>query len=319
MLVAGESLVDLVPAAGGMLVPLPGGGPCNVARGVARLGARCAFLSAISRDRLGGLLREQLAADGVDATCLVDSDLPTALALAELDGGGAAQYRFYVEGTAAAALSPAAALAAVAGLAPYALHVGTLGLALEPLGDAVEQVVAAMPDATIVTVDPNWRPGAFEDASRWRARLDRVLARADLVKASIEDLAHLAPGLSVQAAARALLRERTRCVLVTDGDGDVRVLTGEGEALVSPPRVEVLDTVGAGDAFCAGVLASCAAGEVPRDALGSLPAMTDAARFAALVAARACERPGADPPRRDELAGALGAGAAPRGVSAGHR
>lgn len=301
ILVAGESLVDLVPRADGSLAPLLGGGPFNVARGIARLSGRCGFLGAISGDRFGTRLRAALEADGVEVGTLVRSELPTSLAVAELDEAGRASYRFYVEGTAAAALTPEAALAALRRVAPRVLHVGTLGLAVEPLGEAIEQVVEAIGGDAIVSVDPNWRPGVLADSEPWRRRLERVLPRADVVKVSTEDLAHLAPGNAPRDAARALLGGRTGCVMVTDGDGDVLVLTAAGEAIVTPPQAAVVDTVGAGDAFCAGLLAWCDANRPGREALGSLPAMTEAARFAALVAARTCERPGADPPRREEL------------------
>jgi fructokinase len=305
ILVAGESLIDLVPSADRALTPLPGGGPFNVARGVARLGVPCAFLGALSSDRFGALLRAALRADGVRLDAVVDTDQPTSLAVAELDVAGSAHYRFYLEGTAAVALTASAALAALRSVEPRALHVGTLGLAAEPLADAVEQVVATVADDVIVMVDPNWRPGTLVDAAPWRSRLERVLARADIVKVSTEDLRHLAPDVPPHEAAQRLLAGRTRCVLVTDGEADALVLTAEGRALVSPPRVDVVDTVGAGDAFCAGVLTWCIANDATRESLGSLPAMTRAARFAALVAARTCERAGADPPRLEQLGEAV--------------
>jgi fructokinase len=303
IVVAGESLIDLIGGDGGTLVPLPGGAPFNVARGLARLEVRCAFLGAVSTDRFGALLVDALAADGVDLGHVVRTDRPTTLAVAELDRAGAARYRFYTEGTAAASLTPADARAVSGAAGVRGLHVGGLGLALEPLGDAVEQAVAAAGDDAIVTVDPNWRPDVLDDPTPWRRRLERVVARADVVKVSTEDLASLAPGVLPRVAAQELLRGRAACVLVTDGDRDVLVLTDEGEATVAPPRADVVDTVGAGDAFCAGFLAWCTMRRLRRDALGSLREMVEAARFAALVAARTCERPGADPPRLHELAG----------------
>jgi fructokinase len=128
-----------------------------------------------------------------------------------------------------------------------------------------------------------------------------VCARADVVTVSSEDLAHLEPDLPALEAARRLLSERTRCVLMTDGEAAATVLTAAGEALVTPPKANVIDTVGAGDAFCAGIHAWCAAHDAGRETLGSLAAMAEAARFAALVAARTCERAGADPPWLAEL------------------
>ena len=310
IVVAGESLIDLIAGDDGTLRPLPGGGPFNVARGLARLGAAVAFLSAVSDDRFGRMLRERLHADGVDLRALVPSALPTTLALAELDAAGTAGYRFYAEGTAAPSLTPGRAAVALGGLDVRALHVGSLGLALDPLAGAVEEVVARVAADVLVMVDPNWRPGAVQDPRRWRARLERVLRRADVVKVSAEDLGHLAPDRSVERAAHALLSGRTRCVLVTDGAAAVHVLTREGTRSVRPPAVEVVDTVGAGDAFCAGFLASCNAGGVTQDQLGSLDVVARAAGFAATVAARTCERAGANPPRLEELNGVGAAGVA---------
>jgi fructokinase len=301
IVVAGESLVDLIAGEDGALMPLPGGGPYNVARALARLEIDVAFLGAVSTDRFGRMLRAGLAADGVDQRCVVSTDLPTTLAVAELDEAGVARYRFYTEGTAAPSLTPAAATAALEDVPLRALHVGSLGLALEPMALAVEDAVAAAGRDVLVMVDPNWRPGAAPDPAAWRERLERLLGRADVVKVSTEDLENLTPGVDVERAARGLLAGRARCVLVTDGGAAVRVLTPDDEALVVPDPVDVVDTVGAGDAFCAGFLAWCTAMGFGREELGTIVSVREAAQFGALVAGRTCERAGADPPRLAEL------------------
>jgi len=308
--VAGESLIDLIARPDGTLVPSVGGGPCNVARALARLEVPVAFLGAVSGDRFGRQLRAALAGDGVDLSCLVASARPTMLAVADLDGARAARYRFYAEGTAAPSLSVDAARAAIAHVRASVLHVGSLGLALEPLGAAIEQVVAEVPDGVLVMVDPNWREGAVADPAGWRARLERVLPRADVVKVSTADLASLWPDVPVVLAARRMLGARTRCVIVTDDGGAVTVLTASHEALVVPAPVNVVDTIGAGDAFCAGFLAWYVSARLTRDDLASIDHMERAAAFAALVAGRACERAGADPPRLDELGVPTGLSAA---------
>lgn len=264
VIAAGESLVDLI-ADGDRVVARPGGAPFNVARGVARLGTPAAFLGALSRDAFGAELREALEADGVDTSLAPAVDAPTTLALARLTGGDA-QYTFYVEGTSAPALTAADADRALAA-GPRAIHVGGLGLVLEPAASAIERLVAAAPDDVLVTLDPNVRPALPPDLGR----LARVLARADLVKVSTEDLEHLG-GLQLRGP-------RTRAVLVTDGSRPVRV----DDVEVPVPAVEVVDTVGAGDAFCAGLLHATLRGDAP----------LDAAAFAAQVAAEACTRAGA--------------------------
>jgi fructokinase len=170
-------------------------------------------------------------------------------------------------------------------------------------------VASAAPEVLLM-VDPNWRPGAVEDSEAWRTRLDRMLARADVVKLSTEDLADLSPGVAVPDAARGLLSDRTRCVLVTDGGGAVTVACTGGMLEVEPPRVTVADTVGAGDAFGAGFLAWCTAHRLTRESLGDPAQVRDAADFAALIAARTCARVGADPPRLLELETSAGLAAA---------
>jgi len=215
VMVVGEALIDLLPDAAGALHPRLGGAPFNVARAVGRLGSPVTFLGGISMDRFGERLAEALAADGVTLPPSLRDARPTPLAMAELDEAGQATYRFYFEGAAAPALTPEAALAA----APVAsaVYAGGLGLALEPLASASEAVVAACRGKSLVFVDPNVRPAVIGDMAAYRARLDRVLADAEVVKVSDADLAILAPGVDAEAAARALLRGPTRLALLTLG------------------------------------------------------------------------------------------------------
>ena len=299
IVVAGEALIDLVPGDGGTLVPHAGGGPFNTARALGRLERPVAFLGRVSTDRFGARLAGLLAEDGVRLDAHVRTDDPTTLALVELDARGAAVYRFYTEGTAAAGLEPAVALAALPGAA-Y-LHVGTLGLVLEPTAGAVEALVAELAGRALVMADPNCRPAVIADPAGYRARLDRVLRGADVVKVSDEDLAWLAPGVPAAEAARALLDRGPAVVLLTRGADGALVLTGTGEEPVAAPPVTVIDTIGAGDAFSGGWLAWWSERGLGRDALGDTAAVAEATRFACLVAGRTCERAGAQPPARAEL------------------
>jgi fructokinase len=300
IVVAGESLVDLLVDETGEVVAHPGGGPFNVARGLARLGAPCAFLGAISTDPFGAALRRALDADGVDLRHVVTSELPTTLAVAQLNGG-AASYRFHAQATAAPALTGRDVVGALSP-APVALHVGTLGLVLEPIAPVLERLVRRAPAETLVMVDPNCRPRAIARESAYRARLRRVMRRADVVKVSTEDLAYLAPDVPLESAARDLLHRGVRCVLVTDGANPVRVFTPAGDRELPAVPAAVVDTVGAGDAFCAGFLARWTSRGRGRDALRDEVLVEDAAAFAMLVAAITCERSGADPPRLEEIA-----------------
>jgi len=300
-LVAGEALFDLWMGAADEVHGRPGGGPFNTARTLARLGRPVAYLGRLSSDRFGRTLERMLAEDGVRLDAVVATDDPTTLALADLDEAGAARYSFYDRGTAAPGLTVEAALAALPeGVGT--VHVGTLGLALEPIAAAVEAVLERLSGGALVMVDPNVRPWVIADPAAYRARLERVLARADIVKVSEEDLAWLAPGVAPEDAARDLLAAPgPAAVLLTRGGDGAAVLTAAGMAVLPAPPVRVVDTIGAGDAFGGGFVAWWTSRGLGRAELADLELVTQATRFATLVAARTCERAGADPPRLAEL------------------
>src|SRR3954451_22407269 len=177
MVVAGEALVDLVPDGGAVLREHAGGGPFNTARAIARLGGSVAFLGGLSTDRHGRWLRRLLGDDGVDLRAVVDTDDPTTLALADVDGDGQATYRFYTQGTAAAGLTAETALAALPASARV-VCAGGLGLAVEPVAAAMEALVESARPAAMVVVDPNCRPGVAADERAYRERLGRGLGVA---------------------------------------------------------------------------------------------------------------------------------------------
>jgi fructokinase len=172
---------------------------------------------------------------------------------------------------------------------------------LEPIATPLEELVAGAGDRTLTVVDPNCRPAAIRDPHAYRARLDRLLAHADVVKVSEEDLAWLAPRVALEAAARRLLDRGTRVALVTLGGDGALVVSAERAIAVPAPPARVVDTIGAGDAFV-GAFIACwlQAGREPDD-LRQTEYVLDATRFACAVAARTVERAGADPPRRAEL------------------
>ncbi|HUP54714.1 MAG TPA: PfkB family carbohydrate kinase [Methylomirabilota bacterium] len=300
IVVAGEALIDLIAGRDGTVVGVPGGGPYNTARAIARLGQPVTFLGRISTDRFGRDLRAALAGDGVAPDGLVETDDPTTLAVVEVDGDGAAQYRFYVEGTSAPGLTEADVARVRSGSAT-ALHIGTLGLVLEPIGTTLERLVKRSDASQLVMLDPNCRPSATTDPAAFRARIERIAARADVVKVSDDDVRFLAPDRDPDAAIEALLGLGTRVVLRTRGDDDVEIRMASGRATVPVPAVQVIDTVGAGDAFNGGFLAEWTSAGHGRDELGSMDLVRDAVRTAVAVAALSCTRPGADPPTRAEL------------------
>jgi len=300
IVVAGEALVDLIVRADGSIVAIPGGGPYNAARAIARLGVDVAWLGGLSSDRFGRDLQAGLLADGVSTALVQRTDAPTTLALAELDATGGASYRFYTEGTSAPAILPGPQAALPAGT--RAVHAGTLGFVLEPMASTLETVIGALPADVLLLVDPNCRPSITHDADAYRARMARILPRADVVKVSTDDLAFLVPGLDPLAAARWIASLGVRAVLVTDGDGPVRVLVDDQKKIVDVPRVEVVDTVGAGDTLGGAALAALVHAGTTRATLDG-PGVLSATRFGVRAASMACTRPGADPPTLDELGG----------------
>lgn len=295
IVVAGEALVDLV-VSGETVTAAPGGAPYNVARGCARLGAPTALLATLSSDGFGSRLAAGLAESGVDRELLQRTDRPTTLAVAQVDVAGTASYRFYTEGTSAPALTPGHLPEGVG-----ALVTGGLGLVLEPMATAIESTVLAAGPDVLVLVDLNCRPDAVDDRDAYRARLGRVLRRADVVKASDEDLAYLDPGMPFSTAAERLLTAGVTTVLVTAGGMATIIVTPHGTSTVPVDAVAVVDTIGAGDAFTAGFVAWWHGNGRGRDALGDVDALEAAVRSAHTVAAVVVGRRGSDPPRRAEL------------------
>jgi fructokinase len=301
IVVAGESLIDLIVGADGRVEAVPGGGPYNVARTLGRLGHSVSFLGRLSTDRFGSILRAGLASENVGLDLAPSTDAPTLLAVVELDDGGAARYRFYVDGTAAPGLS-AADLPGALPAATTALHVGTLGLVFEPMAATIERLVAGVGADVFVVVDPNCRPTAIVDAIGYRARLGRILGRVDVVKVSVDDLAWLDPLAGPLAAAESLIDLGPAAVLITDGPRPVRLLNSSGVTEIAVPAVRVVDTVGAGDAFGAGFLAAWTAEGRGRADLADERALVAATQFAIEVGALTTTRAGAEPPTLAELA-----------------
>jgi fructokinase len=302
VVVAGEALIDLIVRPDGEIVPITGGSPFNSVRAIARLGVPASWVGGLSSDRFGRMLEAGLAADGVGRGQVQRTDLPTTLALAELGADGAASYRFYTEAPSAPAVFPGPL---AGGIAPSAraFLTGSLGLVLEPMASTLEGVAAAVPVDRIVMLDPNARPSITRDPDAWRARMARVMARADIVKASAEDLEYLRPGDPLEAAVAWVRAQGPTVVLVTDGGRPVRVMVNDTTELVAAPPVEVVDTVGAGDTFGGAFLACLVHEGVGPDALDDAATVLRAARFAVRASAFVCRRAGANPPTLAEQGG----------------
>ena len=299
IVIAGESLVDLLVRPDGSVRAVPGGGPYNTARALARLGSTVAFAGCLSNDRFGRVLRRQLGRDGVVLDLAVGTDAPTTLAVAEIEADGAAQYHFYLTGTSAPGLLPSHLPRLPADTT--VLHVGTLGLVMEPIGSTIERLVTSVDDNVVLFADPNYRPAAIADAPAYRDRLDRLMPRIDVLKVSVDDLRWLRPGDDPLAAVRTMVVRGPAAALVTDGEAPVRVVTRSTMVELPVPSVPVVDTVGAGDAFGAGFVAAWTDAGHGRADLHDLDEVVAAARYAITVGAVTATRHGADPPTRAEV------------------
>jgi fructokinase len=297
--VIGEALIDVVEAGDDdPRLARPGGSPYNVAVGLARLDCPVRFAGRLSHDPLAAILRAHAVRSGVDLSLCVDAHEPTTVALVELDEAGTARYRFGVDGTADFRWT-AAELARVPDDVA-AVHFGSLASWLPP-GDAAiaERIAQLRAGGVTVSYDPNVRPHLQPDAAGARQVVEASVALAHLVKTSDEDLAHLYPGRPAETVAAGWLDLGADVVIVTKGAAGSVAVSAGGTVERPPHRVEVVDTVGAGDAFTSGLLAALHR----RQCLGSLDEApwADVLDEAAIVAALTCARAGANPPRRAEV------------------
>lgn len=300
--VMGEALIDIIVSPqGDVTAAAIGGAPLNTARTLARLDIPVSFLGGVSNDAFGRRIMRMLESDGVGYSLGRPMEAPTTLAIAELDEGGAASYRFVFDGTSATLVHPADAIAAVSDECSV-VHVGTLALVLQPLADATRAVVEAAPPSRIVMVDPNCRPVVMTGSAVFQETLAAVLARADVVKVSGDDLAFLYPGERPSTAAEQIHMRTGATVLFTDGANSVEVICAAGKQVLEVPPVPVVDTVGAGDAFSGGFLAHWEKQGWDRVELNDLDKLVEAAQFGIHVAGFTCQRAGAEPPFTSEVA-----------------
>ncbi|MBP2370321.1 carbohydrate kinase family protein [Pseudonocardia parietis] len=311
--VAGEALVDIVPApAPGYWELAPGGSPANVAVGLSRLEVPARMLARLADDLLGRKLREHLAANGVDLSHAVEADEPSSLAIVEIAADGQASYDFRIAGTAdwqwtddelAGALDDGPAGPVVA------VHSGSLALTTPPGHEALRELLATAVDTATVSYDPNFRPLLMDGPDEVLPGVHELLGMADVVKVSEEDLAWLHPGRKPGDIVGEWLELGPAVVVVTLGADGVLAGTASGLHSVLPGReIDVVDTVGAGDSFSAAMLAGLhrrgLLGALARDDLYRIDrASLDGVLAEAVTAAAiTCSRHGANPPTRAELA-----------------
>ena len=299
IVVAGEALIDLVPQGAGALAgltPALGGGPFNTAVALGRLGSPTAFCSRLSYDAFGEALLDGLLRAGVDVSGVQRGPEPTTLAVATIDGHGSAAYSFYVEGTADRLFTTPAALPD----GVRAVSFGTCSLVLEPGASAYEELLrTAAAQGVFTALDPNIRTALIPDADAYRARFRSWLPSVTLLKLSEEDAGWLG------GSPRQWLAAGPSAVVITRGGDGLTVFTRDGaEHSVPGEKVEVADTIGAGDTVNAALLHGLAAQDaLSPAALAGLAAdgWTRLLRFAARAAAVTCSRAGAEPPYASEL------------------
>ncbi|MDF3351674.1 carbohydrate kinase [Sulfitobacter sp. KE34] len=307
ILCCGEALIDMIPtptkAGPDGFVPHAGGAVFNTAIALGRLGAQVGMLSGLSSDMFGRQLVDGLKASHVDVSHVVLSDRPTTLAFVRLVGGHAT-YDFYDENSAGRMITPEDMPALSSEVS--ALYFGGISLACEPGADAYAELLARNAEGRAVMIDPNIRPGFIKDIERYRQRLDRMLALSDIVKVSDEDLNWINPApLSLRDKVAELLKKGPSVVILTrGGEGATGYLANGEEVQVPAVKAEIVDTVGAGDTFNAGVLAKMSElGQLHKSALVTLApeVLSEALAYGARVAAVTVSRAGANPPWVEEI------------------
>jgi len=300
----GEALIDFLPRDGNGATaysPAPGGSPFNVAIAMARLGASAGFFGGISSDFFGDTLRAALAASGVDLAFVADSTRPSTLAFVSLADGDA-RYAFFDEASAGRMLTEADLPAFPKTVT--ALHFGSFSLAEEPCGSALEALMQREQNDRVISLDPNIRAGLIKNRDGYLARLERLIEMSDIVRISTDDLAWLAPDTDFGELAGRWLARGARLVILTRGGDGATAITATQDVSVPGVPAKVVDTIGAGDTFTAGILARLAAtGLMSKGAIAALDAtqLTDVLDFATRAAAVTVSRAGANPPWLREL------------------
>ncbi len=299
ILCCGEALIDMLPRKTAdneaAFAPYPGGSVFNTAIALGRLGAPSGFFSGLSTDLFGQILIDALDAAHVSHTLAVRSSRPTTLAFVTLTDGQA-QYAFHDENTAGRMLTPQD-LPTI----PHeveALFFGGISLVSDPCASTYAALMLREAPTRVTMIDPNIRPGFIQDEPAYRTRLAAMLAAADIVKLSDEDLVWLGTDIS------ALLASGTKLVCLTEGAKGVTAHWAGGNLSVPAHKTEVVDTVGAGDTFNAGLLAGLhRAGLLTKPALAGISPdkLRPALELGTAAAAITVSRPGANPPWEHEL------------------
>lgn len=255
ILCCGEALIDMIPQPGAGFVPHVGGAVLNTSVALGRLGVPAGLVTGLSSDPFGQLITAALDESHVSTTHAVRSDRNTTLAFVHLEDGQAT-YTFYDDNTATRAIQPADMPTLPDDT--EAVFFGGISLCNPPVADSLLDLALAQPADRVVMADPNIRPGFVSDHDGYRARLTALLGRADIVKLSDDDIHWLIEGdAALHDKGRAVLDMGPKLLLLTEGSSGATALCANGkEVFVAATRVEMVDTVGAGDTFNAGAMAA---------------------------------------------------------------
>ncbi|TPJ09011.1 carbohydrate kinase [Mesorhizobium sp. B2-7-3] len=305
ILCCGEALIDMLPRTTTenerAFAPYVGGAVFNTAIALGRLGAPAGFFSGLSSDLFGGQFRDALGASKVSSTYAHTSPRPTTLAFVRLNNGQAT-YTFYDENTAGRMLTiedlPQL------GSEIEAMLFGAISLISEPAGSAYEEFMQREHETRVMMLDPNIRPNFIPDKAKHLRRIREMMAMADIVKLSDEDLHWFGEAGSHEDVVRNWLDRGPKLIVVTHGSEGAVGYSKQHRVTVMPETVKVVDTVGAGDTFNAGILASLhEQGLLTKAAISSLSedAIRKALALGAKAAAVTVSRAGANPPWRHEI------------------
>lgn len=320
ILVIGEALIDLIEnryQPGGFNAVV-GGANANVALALARRGTQHQFLGRISTDRFGTIIRERLAGTGVNLEHSISTDELTTLAVVSLDSSGVPSYSFYVNGTADWGWTPTElpSDSDLENLHATAIQFGCLTMAMQPSSAVIEAWARTHFEQNSITIshDVNMRPALGFEVEHERKRVERLNSISHIIKASDEDihwLYSMQPGASVDEVVRGWIGDSGRIVFVTRGADGTSIYRGSTRIDVASRKINVVDTVGAGDTFCANLLGQLsdtdALGSEPFDRLANLgdDALAEYARVASVAASITCERAGCEPPTSEDLSAVL--------------
>jgi fructokinase len=297
--VCGEVLIDLIPDGSGERVAHVGGGPANTAKALARLGHDVYFIDGISSDQYGQMSRQELLNDEVKLDLALNSDMPTCLAIVSLNESGGASYEFEIDGTATFDFSDSW-LPDPSRYKPNVLHIGTLVTVIQPGANVLYDWAMKVAEFAPIVFDPNVRSVVMNDRDKYLAAVERWVAISSVVKVSDDDMAWLYPGQQYADVAKRWISDGAALVVVTRGAEGLVGFTADGSVEVPGVKVEVADTVGAGDTVGAIVVEAMIEKGILNLTGDTLKAVLNRAAIAAGIT---CSRKGAQPPYKHELKG----------------